>query len=100
MKLWFSTAATRDIAEGANFYDSIQEGVGDYFEDSALAEIESLILYAGIHRMVYDHHRLLMRRFPFAIYYKVIGDEVQIWRVLDCRKDPDWIRREVRKAKR
>jgi hypothetical protein len=95
-----STDAIRDIADGAKFYDSIQLGVGDYFYDSTIADIQSLVLHAGIHRIVFDYHRMLMRRFPFAVYYLIENGEVQVWRVLDCRRNPDWIRREVQKAKK
>jgi len=39
---------------------------------------------------------MLSRRFPYAIYYRAVDEEVQIWRVLDCRRDPDWIRKQLR----
>jgi plasmid stabilization system protein ParE len=39
-----------------------------------------------------DGHRLLAKRFPFAIYYRVEGDPVQVYAVLDCRRNPAWIR--------
>ena len=34
-----------DLSDGKAFYDQIQEGVGDYFWDSLVADIESLIIY-------------------------------------------------------
>ncbi len=30
-------------------------------------------IFEGIHRIVFGHHRLLSKRFPFAIYYKILG---------------------------
>jgi hypothetical protein len=41
-------------------------------------------------------HRLLSKRFPFAIYYERRADEVLIHAVLDCRRNPAWIRRRLR----
>lgn len=65
--------------------------LGDYFFNSVFADIDSLTLYGGIHGKVDDHHRLLARRFPYAIYYKFADDLVEVCRVLDCRQDPEEI---------
>jgi hypothetical protein len=52
------------------------------------SEIDSLVLYAGIHPLRFGFHRLLAKRFPYAVYYQVIADEAVVFRVLDCRSDP------------
>jgi hypothetical protein len=49
-------------------------------------------LYAGIHSKAYGYHRMLAERFPFAIYYDVDEQEIRVRAVLDCRRDPKWIR--------
>jgi hypothetical protein len=85
--------ALDDLAAGRQFYDRQREGVGGYFFDSVFAEIDSLVLYAGVHRMQFGYHRLLAKRFPYAVYYRVVGSEAIVHRVLDCRRDPNWIRR-------
>jgi hypothetical protein len=38
-----------DLNDGKAFYDQRETGVGDYFWDSLIADIESLRIYAGIH---------------------------------------------------
>ncbi|BET69342.1 hypothetical protein ASA1KI_42600 [Opitutales bacterium ASA1] len=88
MKVRILRSAIEDLAEGRRFYDRQSEGVGDYFFDTLFSEIDSLALYGGTHRVIWDYHRLLSRRFPYAVYYRVIGDEVLVHRVLDCRQDP------------
>lgn len=81
-----------DLADGFRFYEAQDQGLGDYFTACLRADIESLRLYAGIHRVVYkDYHRLLSRVFPFGVFYTVEGHEVMIWAVLDLRRDPSWI---------
>ena len=56
------------------------------------AEIEGLKFTAGIHRRDYhDYHRLICKTFPYAIYYTSENNEVVIWAIIDCRRDPDWI---------
>jgi plasmid stabilization system protein ParE len=96
MKVRVLRPALEDLAAGRQFYDRQQEGIGGYFFDSLFAEIDSLVLYAGIHRIQFGYHRLLARRFPYAVYYCVVGEEVVVHRVLDCRRDPRWIRRELK----
>jgi hypothetical protein len=91
--------AEQDLAEGHAFYDSQQVGLGDYFLDSMFAEIDSLTIYAGIHRVVFGSHRLLGRIFPYAVYYDVLGDKALVWAVVDCRRDPSWIMRRVKQGR-
>lgn len=93
MKVRILRPALEDLAAGRQFYNRQEEGVGGYFFDSLFTEIDSLVLYAGIHRVQFGYHRLLARRFPYAVYYRVIGDEAVVYRVLDCRRDPKWTRR-------
>lgn len=96
MNLRILDVAEDDLWRGFRFYERKSRGVGWYFLDTLSAEIQSLHLYAGIHRKYLGYHRMLSRRFPYAIYYQVVDEEVQIWRVLDCRRDPDWIRKQLR----
>lgn len=51
------------------------------------------MLYAGIHKSIHGYYRLLSKRFPYAIYYKMDGEQIVVWRVLDCRQNPARIRR-------
>jgi len=90
------TSAFSDLQSGRAFYDAQEAGVGDYFYDSLFSDIDSLVLYGGIHRIVFGYHRMLSKRFPYAIYYRMDGsDEVVVFRVLDCRRDPRKIRVEL-----
>lgn len=66
--------------------------------DSLISDIDSLVLYAGIHRKVDGFHVMLSRRFPFAIYYKIEDGTIRIRRVLDCRKNPAWIKKALKEA--
>ena len=93
MRIQISEEALDDLSDGYRFYETQDQGLGDYFTSCLRADIESLRLYAGIHRIVYqDYHRLLSRVFPFAIFYTVEPDAVMIWAILDMRRDPSWIK--------
>ena len=93
MKIHVVAQAEDDLVEGYNFYEDQASGLGAYFLDCIYSDVESLVLYAGIHRTVHkNYRRMLSKRFPFAIYYTVSGNEIKIHAVIDCRRDPAWIR--------
>jgi len=78
-----------DLMAGFHFYEAQAVGLGDYFLDSLYADIDSLLIYAGVHRVVFEkYYRLLSERFPFAVYYQVKDDMVFVHAVLDCRQNP------------
>ncbi len=92
MKLRVLPSAIGDLRAGRSFYSEHGEEVGEYFFDSVFADIDSLTVYAGVHMQLWGFHRMLARRFPFAIYYKLDDDFCTIWRVLDCRQSPRRVR--------
>lgn len=47
MTIVITESAADDLAEGYLFYQEQQAGLGTYFESFLLAEIRSLLLYAG-----------------------------------------------------
>ncbi len=84
--------AVEDVLIGKQFYEGNEEGVGAYFATSALADITSLGIYAGIHSVHFGYFRLLMKRFPFAVYYRKEQDLVEVIAVLDMRRNPKTLR--------
>jgi plasmid stabilization system protein ParE len=83
--------AENDLYEGRAFYDKQGENVGDYFWDSLLSDIESLVIFAGVHRKKFGFYRMLSKRFPYAIYYDVNGDTASVVAILPMRRNPAWI---------
>jgi len=99
MRIRILESAKRDLDEGYAFYESQEEGLGDYFVSSVRADIEGLRISGGVHRVTYrDYHRLLCRTFPFAVFYLKDDEVVTVYSVVDCRRDPLWIRRHLSKA--
>jgi plasmid stabilization system protein ParE len=92
MKVRILSPAERDLEEGFRFYEYQSPGLGSYFLDSLYSDIDSLAYFGGIHQVVFRYHRQLSKRFPFAIYYRIISDEVVVFAILDCRRNPSWIR--------
>ena len=93
MKVQILRSVIEDLERGRKFYDFQEEGVGDYFFDSLFTEIDSLTLYGGIHSVYFGFYRLLAKRFPYAVYYKLIDGKAIVFRVLDCRRNPKRLRK-------
>jgi hypothetical protein len=98
VKLEILDRAENDLVEGFWFYEWQRAGLGAYFLESLYSDIESLKLFAGIHRKAYrDYYRMLSKRFPFAVFYKCDGKKISVYAVVDCRKRPSWIRAHLTK---
>jgi len=92
--------ASIDLDQGRKFYNKLQLGVGDYFYDSLIADIESLYLYAGIHPRYADYHYMLSHRFPFAVYYEISDGVAIVVAVLDMRRNPAWLHTQLGERKK
>src|SRR5947207_1965611 len=89
--------AADDIERARTFYDAQEFGMGDYCADSLVVDIERLALFHGIHACHFGFHRMLASRFPFGIYYREASNETRVFAVLDLRRNPNWIRKELGK---
>ena len=89
--------AEADLEDGRFFYESQEQGVGEYFWDSLLSDIESLIIYAGVHSKVYGYYRMSSKRFPYSIYYDLNDNTAYIIAVLAERRSPNWVRSKLSK---
>ena len=80
---------------GANSTTGRNAARGEYFATALAADIDSLILFAGIHPMEFGFQRALAKRFPFGVYYLIEEGVIRVYAVLDLRRDPAWIRRRL-----
>ena len=82
-------AARTDLELAADFYESQYAGLGAEFLESLVADIDKLEVHGGVHRIEYGFHKSISKRFPFAIYYLVESETVNVYAVVDCRQDPE-----------
>ena len=98
MNLKILPSANDDLINGYYFYNQQEQGLGSYFLDSLFSDIDSLLIYHGVHPVFFDrYYRMLSRRFPFAVYYTTENGSVIVHAVLDCRKNPAWIKQRLEK---
>ena len=95
MKIKILSSAVEDLHAGRVFYEKQGEGLGEYFFDTLFSDIDSLSLYAGIHIEIFGYHRLLSKRFPYAVYYRIESELIVVYRILDLRRHPNRIRQSL-----
>ncbi len=84
-----------DIERARAFYERQESGLGEYFAACLIADLESLSFFAGIHSIWFGYHRMLCKRFPFAVYYEVLEDIAMVVAVLDMRRNPAAIKKKL-----
>lgn len=79
--------AERDLESARDWYDDKSPKLGDAFLDEVATGMEILAANPESQRL-YHHNfrRLLLRRFPYKIFYQIIGERVVIFRVLHVRQ--------------
>jgi toxin ParE1/3/4 len=95
VRLEFRPEASADVAEAFSWYEAQEPGLGRAFE-AALAD--TLVFVSStpeggraVHRTL---RRVLVRRFPFAVYYSLSPDLIEIRGVLHYSRHPrTWRRR-------
>jgi hypothetical protein len=96
MTVAIEAVAYSDVDAMSDFYDQQESGVGLYFVQQFACKARSLETTGGIHVQRHGFHFCLIERFPVALYYQVENNEVRIVAVLDCRRSPRWIRRQLK----
>ena len=87
--------AVSDLDVGKQFYNKQEKGVGEYFWDSLISDIESLVIYAGVHSKVNSFYRMTSKRFPYSIYYSVRNETASVVAVLPERRNPHWLKEKL-----
>lgn len=88
--------ADSDIQNAFNRYEEYQDGRGKVFLfnlDLALGLIRKNPEMAPIYRGPY--RRLLVRDFPFGIFYQVQAKRIVVTAVIDLRKNPKELKRKL-----
>lgn len=85
----FRPRASADVAEAFSWYERQRPGLGDEFETDLGYAVDLLRQMAGVGPTVHrDLRRVLLRRFPFAVYYHVQGQTVVIRGVIHAKRHP------------
>lgn len=86
-RLAVRSIAERDLQAARDWYESKQIGLGDVFLDEVAEAMGRLAHRPDLARPYYrQFHRILLRRFPYKLFYQVIDDQVIVFRVLHAKQ--------------
>lgn len=95
-KLIIAPETEQDLAEAYEWYEGRRDGLGEEFLSCVEARIEHIRRRPEMHSAIYqDYRRGIVRRFPFAVFYKHFGNTVTVVGVLHTSRDPDKWRERV-----
>jgi plasmid stabilization system protein ParE len=81
--------AQDDLKDAAAWYEEQRHGLGGEFLDEAASTLNRIggtpFAYADVHRGV---RRALLRRFPFALYFRVESEVVSVLAVMHGSRSP------------
>ena len=96
--LRFLPEVVDDAIAGYGWYEAKAAGLGDEFLQllySTAGKIpENPLSSQRIHGAI---RRCLLRKFPYAIYYRIEGEEVVVLGVFHCARDPRGVEQEMRR---
>ncbi|MGH9883769.1 MAG: type II toxin-antitoxin system RelE/ParE family toxin [Pyrinomonadaceae bacterium] len=89
-KVQVRRAAELDVAEAQVWYETQRSGLGAEFH-SEISQIftvlsETPLIYPVLHR---DVRRVLVHRFPYLVWYRVVGEEVTVLACTHVRQNPE-----------
>lgn len=88
LKLIVNPEAEADLDEAKQWYDKRRAGLGDRFLLSVEAVFERICRHPELHAIVFRDLRMaLVRRFPYAVIYRVDDDQITITAVYHNKRD-------------
>ena len=93
----FRPQAVEDVVEAAVWYEAHASGLGEQLIDEILSSTRRPQENPELFRIVYRDggvRRILTRRFPYRIFFSVVGETLYVHAVLHgARHDRRWIER-------
>jgi plasmid stabilization system protein ParE len=87
--LVFRPEVREELNEAYVWYESQQPQLGDDFLDCVDEKINQLCLLPESYPVVYrDIRRAVIKRFPYAVYYRIVSSRVIVTAVFHGQREP------------
>ena len=94
--LHFLPEIEEDVIAGYLWYEDKARGLGEEFLRMFYACVNELPRNALLYQKVYgDFRRRLLRRFPYAIYFRIEGKEIIVFGLFHCARDPQTVKEQL-----
>jgi plasmid stabilization system protein ParE len=85
----FRPAAAADVEEAHLWYERQRSGLGDELLRTLQLSVDEVAAnpeaFPIVHR---DTRRALVRRFPYALFYRVVGDQIVVIACFHAKRNP------------
>lgn len=85
-----------DVMTAYEWYEGKAVGLGVEFLRVFYAHVAGLrrtpLIFPKVHR---DFHRSLLRRFPYACYYRIMDDSVIVYGAFHCARNPSSVNKSI-----
>jgi plasmid stabilization system protein ParE len=89
LPLYFHLSVRSEMDEAFGWYEAQRAGRGEDFLGSVREALDRIQDYPEMHPTVYrDVRRILIRRFPYGVYYTVGTNQITIIAVYHGKRDP------------
>jgi plasmid stabilization system protein ParE len=90
-RLVFRPQAESELLDARNWYEEQHPGLGRTFaqavEDALTGIVQTPLAYPSVRG---ETRRALVRRFPYAVYYRVLPDQIVVLALMHGRRHPSW----------
>ena len=96
--LYFKSEVEEDVFAAYLWYEEKAVGLGEDFLRLVYAQAAEIARNPLLYQIVEtDFRRCLLKRFPFSIYFRIIDEQVIIFGVFHCARNPNFISEEIDK---
>jgi toxin ParE1/3/4 len=90
MKLELLSIAQIELVDAAKYYESVSKGLGWDFIIEVKHGLKSIASHPETWAILHgDIRRILIRRFPYALLYKIKRDRIVVYAVMHLSRNPD-----------
>jgi plasmid stabilization system protein ParE len=87
--LVFRLEVREELNDAHSWYESQKPGLGDEFLDCVDETVNRISQMPESYLIVYgDIRRAVVRRFPYAVYYRIVSSRVIVTAIFHGRRDP------------
>jgi plasmid stabilization system protein ParE len=89
LPLIITPEAEADLADAKSWYEKRREGLGDEFVLCVEAGLDHVLRSPSAATEVYPGvRRVVLRRFPYGIYYRIDVDQIAVLAIYHSKRDP------------
>ena len=96
IRVWFLPTALVDIETAVEWYEAEQRGLGREFVQAVEAALDHVLKFPAACPVAHrDARRYLIKRFPYCLYYREVGEGLVVVALLHAARDPELSRGRV-----